>query len=155
MALAPAIMYPEFISAFATPTPDPAILGVRVVNNITNYLSTGNNAAFGSFVCWGFPYSQMIEVFATPNLLPEIFALKFSMAVWQGLMGLYTVFQVNATSPGLVMLPSVVAAARKFNLNSVPFSIELANAIHLQATSTVITVADPKTLFIPYPGPFI
>ena len=45
-------------------------------------------------------------------------------------------------------------AVNKYNVNSVPFAIEMANAVHAQASSIIITVSDPKTLGVPYPGPF-
>ncbi len=155
MALSPGILIPQFTEIFSTPAIHGSITGIRVVNAITTYLSTGQNAAFGTYVTWAFPFAQMIEVFSVPKIIPSLFAVDFTGAVVQGLAGLYTIFQLNAIqAAGPVMYPMVELAVNKYNINSIPFAIEMANAIHAQASSIIITVTDPKTLGLPYPGPF-
>lgn len=153
--LIPQTMLPGLIEAFSVPTPSGAICAVKVVNTITQYLATGQNAAFGNYITWGFPFPQMIEAFSVHKPAPELFAVSFSNAVIQGLAGLYTLFQINAFQiAGPVMLPMVMKAARMHAPTSVPFATAIAYAIHAQATSIMITVSDPKTLGAPYPGPF-
>lgn len=155
MALSPGILIPQFIEIFSTPAIDGSITAIRVVNAITTYLATGQNAAFGTYVTWAFPYAQMMQVFTVPKVVPTLFAVDFTGAVVQGLAGLYTIFQLNAVqAAGPVMYPMVEMAVNKYNVNSVPFAIEMANAVHAQASSIIITVTDPKTLGVPYPGPF-
>ena len=153
--LVPEVMLPGLIEAFSVPVPSGAITGVKVVNVISQYLATGQNAAFGNYITWAFPFPQMIEAFSVHKPAPELFATSFSNAVIQGLSGLYTLFQINALqAAGPVMLPMVMMAARMHAPTSVPFATAIAYAVHAQATSIIITVSDPKTLGAPYPGPF-
>ena len=154
MALTPAAMVPGFIEAFSTPVPDSTITAIKVVETITQYLSAGMNAAFGGFVCWGFPYAQVEAVFRTPVPEPSLFASNFTGAIISGLAGLYTTFQITAVPAGPVMYPIVLNAVLTVKPNSTPFAIELASAVHAQATATIITVSDPKLLGTVYPGPF-
>jgi hypothetical protein len=154
MALSTALMVPEFIEIFSTPSLEPSMSAIRIVDAVSRYLAAGNNVAFGSFVCWGYPYPQMIQCFSVPKPDARIFAIDFTAAIISGLAGLYTTFQIKTIPPGPVMLPMMMAAVSKHNLSSIPFAIEVASAIHAQATSTIITVSDPKLLGAVYAGPF-
>lgn len=154
MALTPAAMVPGFTEAFSTPVPDSSITAIKVVETVTQYLSAGMNVAFGNFVCWGYPYAQIEAAFRTPVPDPSIFATAFTGAIISGLAGLYTTFQITAIPAGPVMFPMVLSAATTMKPNAVPFAIEMANAIHAQATATTITVSDPKLLGTVYAGPF-
>jgi hypothetical protein len=154
MALTPAAMVPGFTEAFSTPVPDSSITAIKVVETVTQYLSAGMNVAFGGFVCWGFPYAQVEAVLRTPVPDPSIFATGFTGAIMSGLAGLYTTFQIAAIPAGPVMFPMVLNAVLTMKPTSAPFAIELASAIHAQATATIITVSDPKLLGSVYAGPF-
>jgi hypothetical protein len=154
MALTPESMIPGFMEAFSAPIPDPSITAIKVVETVSQYLSTGMNAAFGGFVCWGYPYAQIEATFRVPVPEPSIFATNFTGAIISGLAGLYTTFQVVATPAGPIMYPILLNAVLTVKPNSMPFCIELASAIHAQATATIITVSDPKVLGSVYPGPF-
>lgn len=154
MALTPAAMVPGFTEAFSTPVPDSSITAIKVVETVTQYLSAGMNVAFGNFVCWGYPYAQIEAAFRTPVPDPSIFASAFTGAIMAGLAGLYTTFQITATPAGPVMYPIVLNAVLTIKPASAPFAIELAEAVHAQATATIITVSDPKLLGAVYPGPF-
>lgn len=153
MALSPALMVPDFTEIFGTPKPEPSMSALRVVETVSRYLSAGNNVAFGTFVTWGYPYAQMTQCFSTPKIDSRLFAIDFTSAIVSGLAGLYTTFQIVAKPPGPVMLPMMITAVSKYNINSAPFAIEVASAIHAQATSTIITVSDPKLLGTVYAGP--
>ena len=154
MALTPELMIPGFMEAFSAPIPDPSITAIKVVETVSQYLSAGMNAAFGGFVCWGYPYAQIEATFRVPVPDPSIFATNFTGAIISGLAGLYTTFQVAATPAGPIMYPILLNAVLTVKPNSMTFCIELASAIHTQAKATIITVSDPKVLGSVYPGPF-
>ena len=154
MALTPGIMIPEFTQIFGTPNLEPSISAIRTVDVVTRYLSVGQNVAFGTFLTWGFPVAQMIQCFSTPKIVPAHFALDFTAAIMSGMYGLQTLFQVSIIPPGPVMYPMMLTAVSKHNIASTPFAIEVASAIHLQATSTNLIVSDPKLLGSTIAGPF-
>ena len=119
MALTPAAMIPGFTEAFSTPVTDSSITAIKVVETVTQYLSTGMNVAFGGFICWGFPYAQIEAAFRTPVPDPSIFATAFTGAIMAGLAGLYTTFQVTAIPAGPVMYPIVLNAVLNEFVNAI------------------------------------
>ena len=153
MALNAGVLIPPFISTFRKLNVSPEIAAAEFVQGIDSYVRLSMNVAFGNFLSWAPPISQVITIFRTPNVSPEIFATELTTAIESGLSSIYTLFQITLTVPYGLMLGDMIRIARTPNVAPDIMALDLAAAIDKECRSITVSASDPKLLGAPIVGP--
>ena len=155
MALSAGLLIPPFIKTFRQINVSPTIAATEFVQGLDNYVRSGMNVAFGNFLAWSTPLTQIIGVFSTPSIVPQIFATKLVSAIESGLSSIYTLYQISISVPYGLMLGDVVRIVSTPQPVPEIMATDLAVAIDRECRSIVLSVSDPKLLGSPIYGPLI
>lgn len=154
MPLNTGLLIPQFIRIFRTPNIVPEIAAVDFVQALDSYVRSGMNVAFGSFMFWAPPVSQVIATFRSLNVAPEIFATQLASSIESGLSSIYTLYQISLVVPYGLMIGDLIRISRTINVAPEIFAVDLATAIDKECRSITITASDPKLSGAPIVGPF-